>query len=73
MEKILLGGDMEKIVICKTCERPEYWEEMRWLNGKCQCRSCYKFDYEQYHHSPYKWNDLDGPRPSIEDYKKQNN
>ena len=60
-----------KIVICNYCERPEYYDEMRWLNGKCMCRRCYKFEFEQYYRSPYKWDDLDGPRPSIEDYKKQ--
>ena len=26
------------IVICKSCNKPEYWGKMRWLNGRCMCR-----------------------------------
>jgi hypothetical protein len=37
---------------------------MRWLNGRCECRSCYKSHYEEVHKELYRWNDLDGPRPT---------
>lgn len=61
----------KKIVICKHCNQPEYWEEMRWLNGKCSCRKCYKADYETAHRELYKWDDLDGKRPTMKEYLEQ--
>lgn len=63
--------DSEKIIICRHCGKPEYWGEMRWLSGWCCCRSCYKAKYQDERHEPYKWNDLDGERPGMEDYIKQ--
>lgn len=60
--------DMNEIVICKYCGRPEYYGKMRWLSGKCCCRDCYKADYEDSTGKLYKWNDLDGPRPTMEEY-----
>lgn len=62
---------MDKIVDCKYCGRPEYYGEMRWLNGKCMCRSCYKYEYEQEYRKPYIWDDLDGERPSLKELYKQ--
>lgn len=61
---------MDEIVICKYCGRPEYWGEMRWLSGKCCCRDCYKEDYEKTG-KVYIWSDLDGKRPSMDEYKAQ--
>ena len=58
---------MNKAIYCKYCARPEYYGEMRWLNGKCMCRSCYKREYEDYYLKPYPDNDLDGERPTIKD------
>lgn len=26
--------EKDRIVICKSCRRPEYWGQMRWLNGE---------------------------------------
>lgn len=63
--------DMKKIVICNHCGEPEYWGEMRWLNGICSCRSCYKGQYERERHETYIWHDLDGERPTMADYQKQ--
>ena len=60
-----------RIVICKECGRPEYWGEMRWLSGRCTCRDCYKNHYLREHGKPYSWNDLDGERPTMEDYNAQ--
>lgn len=62
---------MDRIVLCKHCNQPEYWGEMRWLNGKCSCRRCYKADYEISHREPYKWDDLDGKRPTMQEYMEQ--
>lgn len=59
------------IVICKSCQRPEYWSEMRWLNGRCECRDCYRSDWERMRREPYKWDDLDGPRPTMQEYNEQ--
>ena len=64
-------GEDNKIVICKHCEKPEYWGEMRWLNGVCGCRSCYKSRWEDMNHQLYKWDDLDGKRPTMEEYQEQ--
>lgn len=61
----------EKIVICKQCNRPEYWGEMRWLNGRCECRDCYKADYEGNRGEPYRWDDLDRPRPTLQEFYDQ--
>lgn len=62
---------MDKIVLCKHCNQPEYWGEMRWLNGKCSCRRCFKSDYENARKEPYKWDDLDGKRPTMKEYLEQ--
>lgn len=62
---------MDKIVDCKYCGRPEFYGEMRWLNGKCMCRSCYKFEYEQEYRKSYIWDDLDGERPSLKELYEQ--
>ena len=62
-----MNDDMNRVVICKFCNVPEYWGQMRWLNGKCLCRNCYKAAYQDTYGEPYKWNDLNGPRPSIAD------
>lgn len=62
----------DKIVICKKCKKPEYWGEMRWLSGSCICRNCYRREWEKSHNfDEYKWNDLDGKRPTMEDYQLQ--
>lgn len=60
-----------RVVICKRCGRPEYWGEMRWLSGACVCRDCYKDEYVRTYSKPYIWNDLDGKRPSMEEYQIQ--
>ncbi len=59
------------IVICKSCQKPEYWGEMRWLHAKCVCRDCYKRAYEKEYSEPYKWDDLEGERPTMADYRAQ--
>ena len=62
---------MDRIVLCKHCNRPEYWGEMRWLNGKCSCRTCYKADYETMRKELYQWDDLDGKCPTMKEYLEQ--
>lgn len=64
--------DMNEIVICPHCRKPEYYGEMRWLNGFCGCRSCYKKFFELNYNTRYLFDDLDGNRPTMEDYNKQN-
>lgn len=59
------------IVICKQCGNPEYWNEMRWLSGRCTCRDCYKTDYETSTGKAYKWDDLNGKRPTMAEYEEQ--
>ena len=63
--------DVKKIVICKSCRQPEYWGDMRWLSGRCMCRDCYKADYERQAGTVYKWDDLEGKRPTKKEYEEQ--
>ena len=66
-----IKDEMKEIVICKHCNNPEYYGEMRWGSGICSCRSCYKSFYEDFNKEVYKWDDLDGPRPTKKDYEEQ--
>ncbi|MCI9020779.1 MAG: hypothetical protein HFH32_08585 [Eubacterium sp.] len=63
--------EMKRIVICKHCGKPEYYGEMRWLSGIYSCRNCYKGQYERENHEIYHWKDLDGKRPTLEEYYAQ--
>ena len=65
-------NNMEEIVICKHCGRPEYYGKMRWLDGKCSCRACYKSYYEDKTGQLYAWSDLNGRVPTMEDFEQQN-
>lgn len=65
------SNEMNEIIICKYCLTPEYYGEMRWLSGFCGCRSCYKAKWQDENQKPYTWDDLDGKRPTIEEYHKQ--
>ena len=62
---------MDKIVICKQCGQPEYYEKMRWLSGKCSCRNCYRANWQDENKALYTWNDLDGKCPTKEEYRRQ--
>ena len=66
-----MPDEMKKIVICKHCGKPEYYGEMRWLNGKCGCRDCYKAFWQDENHKLYTWKDLDGKRPTMQEYEEQ--
>lgn len=59
-----MPDEMKHIVKCKHCGQLEFYGEMRWLNGRCECRDCYRHHYEEVNHKRYEWNDLDGPRPT---------
>lgn len=63
--------EMKRIVICKHCGKPEYYGKIRWLNGRCECGICYKAHWQDVNRELYKWNDLDGKRPTMEEYEKQ--
>ena len=63
--------EMNRIVICKHCGKPEYYGEMRWLSARCSCRSCYKAQWQDESHELYKWNDLDGKKPKMRKYENQ--
>jgi len=62
---------MQEIQICKHCGKPEFVGDMHGLNGVCSCRSCYKAQWQDVNHKLYIGTDLDGPRPTMEDYKAQ--
>ena len=66
-----MAGNNEEIVICRHCGKPEYFGEFRWLSGICSCRSCYKAQWEREEKELYRWDDLDGPRPTMEEYQEQ--
>lgn len=71
----------KEIVICKYCNKPEYLGVMRLFSGRFACRNCYQFFYNaQYVWNDFFWEvhnhkcireDLDGPRPTMEEYKEQ--
>lgn len=63
--------DTNRIVICKYCNKPEYYGEMRWLSGRCSCRNCYKAQWQDEHQMLYEWGDLDGKRPTMKEYEMQ--
>lgn len=67
----MIKDEMKRIVICKHCRKPEYYGEMRWLSGFCGCRNCYKAKWQDENHKLYTWDDLDGERPTMEDYQRQ--
>lgn len=52
--------EMNRIVLCKHCRKPEYYGEFRWLSGWTGCRDCYKEEYRTQTGEIYEWNDLDG-------------
>lgn len=62
---------MNRITICKYCGKPEYYGEYRWLNSHMFCRSCYKAKYEAIYMRHYRWDDLDGKRPTMKEYEEQ--
>lgn len=63
--------EMKRIILCKYCNKPEYYGEYRWLSGKMLCRDCYKAHWEDVNHELYRWSDLNGDRPSMKDYEQQ--
>ena len=62
---------MDLIVKCKYCSGFEYYGEMRWLGGREMCRDCYRAEYEARTGTIYGWDDLDGPKPTMKDYERQ--
>ena len=62
---------MKEIIVCKHCGKFEYYGEMRWLSGWCGCRSCYKHKVEEIEKKPYAYDDLDGHRPTEDEYIQQ--
>lgn len=62
--------ELNDIVLC-GCGRPEYRGDMRWISGKQYCRNCYKEKWEAERSMPYTWHDLDGIRPTMEEYNRQ--
>lgn len=63
--------EMNRIIRCKYCNKPEYYGEFRWLNSHMFCRDCYKAEYEAIYMEHYGWTDLDGKRPTEDDFQKQ--
>lgn len=59
-------GEMKQVVTCKHCGRKEIYGRMMWLNGRCECRACYKAHYEEVNKKLYIWNDLDWTEEELE-------
>lgn len=64
--------DAPELEIRKQLSQEMGREEMRWLSGFCVCRDCYKAQWESENHKPYTWDDLDGKRPTMEEFEKEN-
>lgn len=60
----VVSDEMNRVVRCKCCGKPEYWGEFRWSSGGMMCRDCYKADFEKRNKVKYVWHDLDGKRPT---------
>ena len=45
--------EMKEIVICRYCGKEEEYGKMRWLNGRCECKKCYKSHWEEVNHQLY--------------------
>lgn len=69
--KYIHFDEMVRIVKCRHCDGYEYFGEMRWLNGRCACRSCYKGHREELDRRLYDYTDLDGPKPTEADFLAQ--
>lgn len=63
--------EMKRIVVCRHCSKPEYYGDFRWYGGRQMCRACYRHDYELRTGERYTWPDLDGPVPTLEEFRKQ--
>lgn len=65
--------EMNRVIRCKYCGKPEYYGKFRWISGHMLCRNCYKADYEDRYKKPYIWDDLDGKRPTEEEVEGEGN
>lgn len=66
------GYDKDKIVICPQCGKPEYWGEVRMVDGVSYCRGCYKSLAVKKNLFPEKSLEfLEGDRPTFDDLRKQ--
>ena len=61
----------QEIVLCKLCSKPDYAAELRSVFGGPVCRDCYRNIFEDLVRDFYRGNDLDGPRPTMEEYEAQ--
>lgn len=64
-------NEEQEIVLCRLCKKPEYAAELRRLSGGPVCRTCFRNIFEDMVQDYYHKNDLDGPRPTMEEYEAQ--
>ena len=62
--------EMNQVVTCKHCGHKEIYGRMMWLNGRNECRACYKAHYEEVNKKRYIWNDLDWTEEEFELLRK---
>jgi hypothetical protein len=62
--------DEDGIVVCKYCGNKEYYGQLTWLNGRCECRSCYKRHYREVYSFPYTWNDKDYTTEELQELER---
>lgn len=65
------SDEMGVVIRCKYCGKPEYYGEFRWLSGKMCCRNCYRAEWEAENKEVYRWDDLDGPRPTEDEIMEE--
>jgi hypothetical protein len=61
----------QEIVLCSLCSKPEYAAEQRRILGGLVCRTCYRNIFEDIVEDSYRVHDLDGLRPTMEEYEAQ--
>lgn len=62
----------KRIVICRRCKKPGILGRNEMAFRFCVSRGCYKAQWESENHKPYTWDDLDGKRPTMEEFEKEN-
>ena len=62
--------NMNEVKQCRHCGKYDYDGLFRWKNGRCMCRRCYRYYWQDLTGKLYPWDDLDGDFPSESEIEK---